>query len=226
MQINRVNLTNCQDVTGPVIVIDVLRAFTTAAYIFAAGAADITLVSSVEEAFDLKRKNPDFILAGELNTFPIEGFDYGNSSSPFAGLDLKGSHIVQRTTCGTQGVIQAKKASHILLCSLCCVSATARYISAQGWSSITLNQTGIRPGGRGDEDVVCADLLESILTKTPMDHKRVEKRVRESINGLMYGSRPDLPPMDLDLAAAIDRFDFAMVVEKIGRQFIATPYYG
>lgn len=163
MEIKRVNLTQCNDVTGPVIVIDVLRAFTTAAFFFAAGASDITLVSSIEDAFKLQQEHPDFILAGEFNTRPIDGFNFGNSPSSILGKDLRGCHVVQRTTCGTQGVIQATSASHILLSSLCCASATARYITHQGWQSITLNETGVRSGERGDEDIACADLIDRLL---------------------------------------------------------------
>ena len=44
MMIQRATRETCGEATGTVVVIDVLRAFTTAAYAFAAGAADITLV--------------------------------------------------------------------------------------------------------------------------------------------------------------------------------------
>jgi 2-phosphosulfolactate phosphatase len=227
MKVNRVNLTNCSDVSGPVVVIDVLRAFTTAAFIFDAGARDITLVSSVEEAFRLKHAHPNLILVGEENTFPIEGFDYGNSPSSFLDKDLHGKHFVQRTTCGTQGVTQATQASHILMSSLCCASATASYISHHDWQSIVLNETGIRSGGRGDEDAACADLIEAILLHKKVDLSEIVRRVRESTIGKMFNDgRPDLPPQDIDLATSIDRFDFAMVVNKEDGLFIARAVYG
>jgi 2-phosphosulfolactate phosphatase len=41
-------LDDCTTARGTVIVIDVLRAFSTAAYTFAAGASEILLVSAVE----------------------------------------------------------------------------------------------------------------------------------------------------------------------------------
>jgi 2-phosphosulfolactate phosphatase len=226
MEVTRVNLTNCNDVSGPVIVIDVLRAFTTASFIFDAGAKDIILVSSVEEAFELKQAQPNLILVGEVNSLPIEGFDYGNSPSSFLYKDLRGKHVVQRTTSGTRGVIQATQASHILLSSLCCSSATARYISNQGWQSIVLNETGIYSDGRGDEDTACADLIEAILFHKTVDLYQIARRVRESTAGKMFFSgHPDLPAQDIDLATLIDRFDFAMVVNKIEGLFIARAVY-
>jgi 2-phosphosulfolactate phosphatase len=59
LEIQRATLDTCAQATGTVVVIDVLRAFTTAAYAFAAGAADITLVGATEEAFALRERNPD-----------------------------------------------------------------------------------------------------------------------------------------------------------------------
>jgi 2-phosphosulfolactate phosphatase len=62
MEIRRTTLATCAGATGTVVVIDVLRAFTTAAYAFAAGALDITLVGEIEEAFALREANPDALL--------------------------------------------------------------------------------------------------------------------------------------------------------------------
>jgi phosphosulfolactate phosphohydrolase-like enzyme len=47
-----------QEVKGVVVAIDVLRAFTTAAYAFGAGATSILLVGTVAEALDLARSIP------------------------------------------------------------------------------------------------------------------------------------------------------------------------
>ena len=65
MEIRQVTLENCDQATSTVVVIDVIRAFTTAAYAFAAGARDIVLVSAVAEAFALKKCAPGVLLMGE-----------------------------------------------------------------------------------------------------------------------------------------------------------------
>ena len=44
------------EVDGVVVVIDVLRAFTTAAFAFDRGADEILLVSTVEEAFEVREQ--------------------------------------------------------------------------------------------------------------------------------------------------------------------------
>jgi phosphosulfolactate phosphohydrolase-like enzyme len=54
-------------VSGVVVAIDVLRAFTTAAYAFQAGASSIWLVGAVEEALSLGRAIPGSLVMGEVH---------------------------------------------------------------------------------------------------------------------------------------------------------------
>ncbi|MEJ2353582.1 MAG: 2-phosphosulfolactate phosphatase [Anaerolineales bacterium] len=98
------------DLQGTVVVIDVLRAFTTAAYAFWAGAADITLVATVAEALALRKAKPEMLIMGEVDGLPVEGFDFSNSPTEIAGQDLAGRHLVQRTSSGTQGVVLSRNA--------------------------------------------------------------------------------------------------------------------
>jgi 2-phosphosulfolactate phosphatase len=53
MKIQRVDLEHCGTESDCVVVIDVLRAFTTAAVAFAHGAREIILAGTIEELFDL-----------------------------------------------------------------------------------------------------------------------------------------------------------------------------
>jgi 2-phosphosulfolactate phosphatase len=52
-------------VDGAVVVIDVIRAFSTAAYAFDAGASAIYLVATVDEALAFKAAHPDVLAMGE-----------------------------------------------------------------------------------------------------------------------------------------------------------------
>ena len=45
-----------------VVVIDVLRAFTTACYVMNNNPKDYIIVSDLSQAYELKKKNPDYIL--------------------------------------------------------------------------------------------------------------------------------------------------------------------
>ncbi|MCK9588887.1 MAG: 2-phosphosulfolactate phosphatase, partial [Terrimicrobiaceae bacterium] len=60
-----------------VVVVDVLRAFSTAAVALARGAIEIYPVLDVAEAFERRAREPDLILMGETDCRPIPGFDLG-----------------------------------------------------------------------------------------------------------------------------------------------------
>jgi 2-phosphosulfolactate phosphatase len=94
MEFECVTNDTCHTAEGLVVVIDVLRAFSTAAYALAAGAENITLVSSVEEALALKAQTPGALIMGEVNGLPPEGFDYGNSPTELIQHDLRGKHLI------------------------------------------------------------------------------------------------------------------------------------
>jgi 2-phosphosulfolactate phosphatase len=216
MNISRASLASCSTATDLVVAIDVLRAFTTAAYLFDKGVKEIILVSAVEEAFDLRKELPDCLILGEVNGAKVPGFDLSNSPSELMGKDLSGKRVIQRTTAGTQGVVLASNASTILTAALTNVSATARYIKELSSENVTLIQTGSHlEEGWGDEDVACADIIENLLLNRKVDWVGIAQRVRLSRSGRYYdGTCSDFPPEDLELALDIDCFDFAMLVER------------
>ncbi len=216
MQINRATLADCHTATGLVVAIDVLRAFTTAGYLFEAGVSEIILVAGVQEALNLQAELPGSLTLGEIDGVKIAEFDLGNSPSTILGRNLAGKRIIQRTTAGTQGVVRAAAASTILAAALTNASATARYIQKLAPAQVTLIQTGLFPEQDwGDEDVACADLIEGLLAGQSLDRVRITRRVRSSRSGRHYdGSHPDFPPPDLELSLQFDRFDFAMQVER------------
>ncbi len=90
MQIDILQLTEgAKKAKGTTVVIDVFRAFSTACYLMAAGASRIIPVEQVEEALALKEQIPDALLLGERNEKKVAGFDFGNSPTHIAALDLR-----------------------------------------------------------------------------------------------------------------------------------------
>ena len=216
MEFHRATLENCAEATGTVVVIDVLRAFSTAAYAFADGVKDITLVSTIDEAFALKKKIPDILLMGEKDSQPVKGFDFSNSPTSFGHQNLAGRRMVQRTVLGVEGVIRSRKASQLLASSFCCASGTAGWLRKLKPSAITFVITGgLVEGGFGEDDASCADYLEALVKGEQPDPAPFIERVINSIIGRFIATStiPGLPPADLDLCVQVDRFDFAMVIE-------------
>ncbi|MFO0984162.1 MAG: 2-phosphosulfolactate phosphatase [Planctomycetota bacterium] len=224
-----INLTRLRGVEaaasarGAVVVIDVLRAFTTAAYALASGAREIVLVGTVEQAFALRRQWPNSVLVGESGGRPIAGFDHGNSPAAMRSLDLRNKTVVLRSSSGTQGVVRAVYADEILLGSLVVASATAAWLRARA-AHVTLLAMGSAAGPDGPEDDACADHIAALLQGEPADPAQVAAAVRASPAG-----RQALDPTidwivadDLDCAVALDCFRFAMPVHRDRSHLIAT----
>jgi 2-phosphosulfolactate phosphatase len=226
-------LENCAAASGMVVVIDVLRAFSTAAYAFAAGAVEILLVSEVKQALELRRRFPHSLLMGEINGLPIPGFDFGNSPSELAGRDLSGLRLIQRTSAGTQGVVRSQEADILLAASLVCGRATANWIANRRSPVVSFVITGARPAGAlpgwpattGDEDLACAETIRAILEGAEADPKEAVRRVRQSPTGRVFSDpqRPEFPVDDLDLCTAVDRFDFAMQITRREGLLVLRP---
>ena len=225
MEIRRATLDTCAEATGTVVVIDVLRAFTTAAYAFAAGAADILLVGTVEEALALREANPGSLIMGEVGGRPPEGFDFGNSPSAVLQQDLSGRRLIQRTSAGTQGVVRSKNADTLLPASFCVAGATVDYLRQQEATNITLVITDSRPGSWGEEDEACADYLEALLKGEQPDRAEIVGRVRGSRTAgkFLDPASPAFPPADVECAVDIDRFDFAMLVRRQNGLLVMEP---
>src|SRR5215468_10039874 len=98
-------LEGAKRATGSVAVIEVFRAFTTAAVALANGATSIVMVRSVEEALALRDAGIGQICMGEVRGRAPVGFDYGNSPFEISGVDFQGKTIIQWTSAGTQGIV-------------------------------------------------------------------------------------------------------------------------
>lgn len=216
MKIERASLETCHQATGAVVVIDVLRAFTTAAFAFAAGARCIVPVGEVDEALALRARIPGALLMGEDKGTPLPGFDFGNSPAALINADLRGRCLIQRTTAGTQGIVRSIRAGHLLAASFCCARATARYLGRLAPEQVTFVETGLGPDGWGDEDVACADYIAALLRGRSPDVQPFIRRVRESAVGRVFmdPTRPEFQVADLECCVDVDRFDFAMRVER------------
>ena len=216
------NLETCHEATGVVVVIDVIRAFTNAAYAFSRGAKEIYPVSAVEEALNFKSQIPNSLACGEVGGIPPEGFDFGNSPTQTNTLNLDGCIIVQRTGAGTQGIVRSVKADILLAASLVVASATVKYIQRLGADSVTFVITG-QFDDRGEEDLACAEYLEALLRGHQPDPSPYLDRVYKSRDAFFHlaESFPAFPLSDLDHCIHLDRFDFAMpVYTENGRHVI------
>lgn len=220
MKINIYRRNECFKAKGLCVVIDVLRAFTTAAYAFAAGAKEIVLVSTEEEAFQMHQENNSLILMGEREGRPINGFHYGNSPDDIQKCTFSDHKIVQRTSAGTQGVVSCSHADQLMIASFVVAEATLKYIVKLSPSHVSLIVTGTQDG---DEDLALAEYLQCKLLQQEVCSSSFLNRVRLSPEGKTFADPNiiEFSHKDLELALQIDRFSFAMEVEKNNGSLVA-----
>ena len=207
---------DAQEAEGTVIIIDVFRAFTTAAIAFDRGASRITLVAEIEEALELQQKGIGDVLMGEVDGKRPEGFDYGNSPYEVSQVNFTGKSVVQSTRAGTVGVAAAGNADTIYLGSFAVADATVKAILRDQPSVVSIIGMGNQGRSRADEDEHCALYLRNLLEGRNPDPDAVRTLVMAGGDTQKFfdESKPQYHPKDVELALQISKYHFAMKVTK------------
>jgi 2-phosphosulfolactate phosphatase len=201
---------------GVTVIIDVFRAFSVACYAFDSGASKVITTATVEEAFALKKKYPNSVLAGERSEKKVEGFDLGNSPTEVLKTDISGKVFIHTTSAGTQGLANAVNADIIVTGSLVNAGAVAGFIRRMDPEYVSLVAMGYRANVSADEDLLCAELIKSILLGTePVSQDRIRALIDTSGKRFFVpGNISFSPPTDFFLCTMVDRFDFVMKAVK------------
>ena len=216
MKFNYLTNENCHTAEGVVVVIDVLRAFSTAAYAFGAGAESITLVGEVEDALSLKTQIKNSLVMGEVRGVQPESFDFSNSPTKISQQDFRGKHLIQRTSAGTQGVVRSVNAENLFTASFVVAEATVRAIQQFEPEEVSFVITGRCFDG---EDKACADYLAACLGGKNPDPVPYLERVRNAaeLTHMPIEKFPDIAS-DVEYCIRLDAFSFAMpVMHELGR---------
>ncbi|MBM7058922.1 MULTISPECIES: 2-phosphosulfolactate phosphatase [Streptomyces] len=204
------------------VVVDVMRAYTVAAWAFAGGAEKIVLAESQADALALKARNPEWVALKDGP--PAPGFDAVNSPGLLRSVDLGGRTVVQKTTAGTVGALAVKEASLVLCAGFVVAEATARLLRQRGCDAVTFVVTGEE--GRAEEDLACAQYIAGRATGSGADAGAFVRRAAESraaaelTEGVRQGAHPD----DVALCLELDRFPFAMVAAQEDSLMVLRPY--
>lgn len=203
------------------VVVDVMRAFTVAAWAFAQGAEKIVLAESLDEALALKARHPEWMALKDGS--PAPGFDMVNSPGLLRSVDLAGRTVVQKTTAGTVGALAVKEASLVLCAGFVVAEATAGLLRSRGSDSVTFVVTG--EDGQADEDLACAQYIARRVTEAGTDAAEFLRRAAESRAAaeLAEGVRQGVHPDDVALCLELDRFPFAMEATWEGSLMVLRP---
>lgn len=199
-----------------VVVIDVLRAFTTVPWALHSGAARILAVDTLDRAREIRDTHlPDALLAGEVHGETPPGFDLGNSPTEIQRTDVRGRTIIHRTTAGTQGLARTAGSPLVLAASFVNAQATADALVASSAVEVAFIITGASHGRDGDEDLACAELIAARLNGQAPDPAPFLARIAQSDAGQAFATDGAewAPPEDMECARELDRFHFAVVAE-------------
>lgn len=206
-----VSIEQCQDIHGAAVVLDVLRAFTTAAWSFQQGAERIVLSDDLDAALAMKARFPGALAMKDSR--PMPGFELSNSPVEVQVHDLAGRTIIQKTTHGTMGAVAARHARPLYCASFLVASATAAALRDAGCDEAWFVITGL--GGTADEDLACAEYIAELMTDPGADATPYLARVAGSVTAAELAQRvadgiPGVHRGDLAATLEVDCFPFAM----------------
>lgn len=209
-------IEGAREARGIAVIIDVFRAFSTEAYLFARGAKKVIPVGEESLARRLKEENPGVILAGERRGKILPGFDMGNSPAQAEELDVAGKTVVHTTSAGTQGIANAIHADEILGGSLVTARAIVDYIKSRGAAEVSLVAMGLDAVSETEEDTLCADYIRALLEGRELDmESEVEKLKTTSGAKFFDPAQSDVfPEDDFHMCVAVDKFDFVLRLVK------------
>jgi len=198
---------------GIAVVIDVLRAFSTACYLAAGGARRIWAVGDAESAQRLAQIHEDAVLIGERDGRRIPGFQLGNSPYRVRQTEWSGRTVLFTTSNGTRGLAAAwasAAVSEVLCGSFVNAGAVIDYIRRRAPADICLVCMGSN-GHPAIEDTLCALYLRAALVGRPMDYAPLRiKILRDRSVDFQDRDSEDMPAQDLELCLALDRFAFVL----------------
>ncbi len=205
--------------SGAAVVVDVMRAFTTAAWAFHLGATRIVLVGDLEEALALKAATPGTLAC--CDGAPKAGFDLFNSPGQLLTMNVAGIAIVQRTTSGTRRALAARRCSPLLCAAFVTAAATADVLRQAEVDAVSFVLGG------GDEDRACAEYIAALVSGDTPDSDLVDRARRspaafDLAEGVAKGFA-GVNDRDVDMCLELDRFDFTLTARRHEATLILEP---
>ena len=134
-------------------------------------------VGELDAAYDLKRRNPSFLLFGERGGVPPEGFDSGNSPPAVAAMNLHGKTIIITTSAGTQGIVGAAGADEVLVGCFLNARAVSEYLLAGQPREACLVAMGVNGAQPTPEDDMCAAYIRSMVLGEEVDFDHITETI-------------------------------------------------
>ena len=199
--------------SGPTVVIDTYRAFSTAAYLLDAGVNRLILTDGVDEARRIAAHHDGALLCGEDEGKRPDDFDLGNSPTEVAAhRGLAGATVIMRTTAGTRCVVAAVAAGAgpVYAASLLVARATAESLAEE--RTVALVSSGGSPAVPHDEDELTGDVIAGTLLERELDADAVVAAVLAGTGTKRLQAASWIDDGDIERCLMVDAFDFALRV--------------
>jgi 2-phosphosulfolactate phosphatase len=209
-------IEGAREAHGLTAIIDVFRAFSVACYVYGNGASRIMPVGTLEDAYALKKDHPEYLLIGERRGMKPEGFDYGNSPAEIENVDFSGKNVVQTTSAGIQGIVNAVNADEIITGAFVNAQAIIEYIRMRNPKEVSLVCMGWAGKEAAEEDELCAEYIKNVLESKPCDFSKIVHQLRDSRAGKTFFD-PAItwkPERDFDLCLSLNKFNFVLKTES------------
>jgi 2-phosphosulfolactate phosphatase len=209
-------LEGAKEAEGLTVIIDVFRAFSVACYVMNNHAKEILPVGDIDHAYELKRKNPEYILIGERDDRKPEGFDFDNSPTHVQDFDFTGKTVVHTTSAGTQGLVNSFNADERITGSFVNAPAIVQYIRLKNPSLVSLVCMGYAMKYPTEEDTFCAEYIKTCLEKNIADFALMKEVIRKTSAKRLFVEeyQPFSPASDFDLCTDLGRFNFVLKAEE------------
>ena len=167
------------------VVIDVLRATTSAVMALKNGCSSFIPITSIEEAREASKRfgKGKVLLGGAKRGVKVQGFDLGNSPDDYQEEIVKGKNIIFTSSNGTKAMHQLQSARKVLIASFLNISAVCNEL-------LTLN-TDVLIACSGDfgvfslGDAVCAGMIVDRLSGSLPEE--LEKSDTATVTQILYG---------------------------------------
>ena len=170
-------LDGAKSATGLGVLFDVFRASNTIIACLEKGAEYIIPVGDLQEAYDIKKANPDHLLFGERDGIPPPGFDFDNSPANASQRDLRGQKIILTTSSGSQGIVHAKNVDELIIGSFANADAIIEYLHASQHSTISLIAIGDKGLYPALEDESCAQYIQAEFLNYPTNFLEIKQEL-------------------------------------------------
>jgi 2-phosphosulfolactate phosphatase len=220
------SIAECGVVSGTAVVIDVLRAYTTAAWAFHLGVERIVLTDDIAGALRIKASIPGSLAMKDAE--PSEGFELSNSPVELQEVgELTGKTLVQRTGHGTVGAVAAKAADTLYCASFVNAATTASAIRESGSARVYYVITG--DNGTAEEDRACAEYIAALVENVDVDAAPFLSRAADSDAAQSLARRvelgvPGVHARDVETSLVANRFDFVMRAHEEAGLLVLRAY--